>query len=94
MIAENKLPDDGCEDPKLLTQGDLARRLKVSLRQIRRLAKLGLLPRPLMIGALKRWDPDEITAWLKHGAPVRSAWEKWQATRAVGVKDRNKTTVS
>ena len=75
MIAEN-VTDDGCEDPKLLTQGDLAKRLRISIRQVRRLDKSGSLPRPLKIGALKRWDPDEITAWLKRGAPVRSEWEK------------------
>ena len=94
MIAENKLHDDECEDPKLLTQGDLARRLRVSIRQIRRLDTAGALPRPLMIGALKRWDPDEVTAWLKHGAPERSVWEKQRATQAVGVEDVNKSTVS
>ncbi len=78
MIAENKPPDDGCEDPKLLTQGDLAKRLRISIRQVRRLDKSGSLPRPLKIGALKRWDPDEITAWLKRGTPERAEWEKQQ----------------
>ncbi len=77
MIAENlnASQDDGCEDPKLLTPGDLAKRLRVSIRQVRRLDKSGSLPLPLRIGTLKRWDPDEISAWLRRGAPVRSEWE-------------------
>ena len=62
MIAENAPQDDGHDDLKLLTQGDLARRLRISIRQVRRLDTAGSLPRPLMIGALKRWDPDEIAA--------------------------------
>ncbi len=76
MIAENKPQDDGCEDPKLLTQGDLAKRLRISIRQVRRLDKSGSLPLPLKIGALKRWDPDEIDRWVKAGAPERAMWEK------------------
>ena len=75
MIAENKPNENGCEDPKLLTQGDLARRLRISIRQLRRLDKSDSLPLPLKIGTLKRWDPDEISAWLRHGAPARSEWE-------------------
>ena len=84
MIAENQPPDDECEDPKLLTQGDLARRLRISIRQLRRLDKSASLPLPLRIGTLKRWDPDEISAWLRHGAPMRRVWEKQQATQAAG----------
>lgn len=77
MIAENLngSQDDECEDPKLLTQGDLARRLRISLRQVRRLDKSASLPLPLRIGTLKRWDPDEISAWLRCGAPMRSEWD-------------------
>lgn len=84
MIAENKPLNDECEDPKLLTQGDLARRLRISIRQIRRLDKSGSLPRPLKIGTLKRWDPDEIDRWVKGGAPERAEWEQRQATQTVG----------
>ena len=94
MIAQDRPQDDRREDPKLLTQGDLARRLRISIRQIRRLDKSGSLPRPLKIGTLKRWDPDEIDRWVKGGAPERAEWEKRQATQTVGVEDANKSTVS
>ena len=75
MIAK-KLPDDGCEDSRLLTAGDLAKRLRISLRQVYRLDKSGSLPAPLKIGQCVRWDPVEIDRWVRCGAPARSGWEK------------------
>ncbi len=35
----------------------------------------GLVPAPLKIGGCQRWREDEISLWLKCGAPVRSEWE-------------------
>ena len=87
MIVDSKQPDDGCDEPKLLTQGDLAKRLRISIRQVRRLDKSGSLPRPLRLGQCVRWHPDEIDRWLKCGAPMRSAWERQQATQTVGDKN-------
>lgn len=78
MIAENLNghQGDGCEDPtELLTAGDLAKKLRVSLRQVRRLHTSGLVPAPLKIGGCLRWREGEISEWLKAGAPVRSEWE-------------------
>ena len=92
--TENETEQLPIDPTGLLTAGDLAKRLRISIRQVRRLDKSGSLPRSLKIGALKRWDPDEITAWLKCGAPVRAEWEKRQATQTVGVENVNKTTVS
>lgn len=80
MIAETKLPDDGCEDVTLLTARDLAKRLRVSIRQVYRLDKSGSVPRPLRIGGCTRWREDEIFEWLKAGAPVRSEWEQQRDT--------------
>ena len=85
MIAENKLQNDGYDDLELLTAGGLARRLKVSLRQVYRLDKSGSVPAPLRIGGCVRWREDEISEWLKCGAPVRSEWEQ-RATQTVGDK--------
>ena len=75
MIAEN-VTDNGCEDSKLLTAGDLARQLRISLRQVYRLDKSGSLPASLKIGQCVRWDPVEIDRWVKCGAPCRAEWEK------------------
>ena len=85
MIAENKPQDDGCGDPtELLTAGDLARWLKVSLRQIHRMNRSALIPRPLKIGGCTRWREREIFEWMKAGAPVRDKWEQGQAAQTVG----------
>ncbi len=84
MIAENASHDDRCEDPKLLTAGDLAKRLRISRRQVYRLDKSGSLPASLKIGQCVRWDPEEIARWLKCGAPARSAWEKRRPKQTVG----------
>ena len=84
MIAENTPQNDGCEDPKLLTVSALAGRLSVSVRQVHRMDKASLIPAPLKIGGCIRWREDEISAWLKRGAPARSEWEQQQATQTVG----------
>ena len=75
MIAEGKQPDDGLEDVRMLTVADLASCLKVSTRQVYRMNRSALIPAPLKIGGCLRWREDEISWWLKAGAPVRSEWE-------------------
>ncbi|MCZ6652983.1 MAG: helix-turn-helix domain-containing protein [Planctomycetota bacterium] len=72
---------------ELMAVGELARRLRVSVRQAHRMNKAGLIPRPLRIGGVVRWREDEISRWLQSGAPVRSAWEKQGATQTVGGQD-------
>ena len=84
MIAENESPDDGCEGPKLLNVSALAGHLSVSVRQAHRMNKAGLIPAPLQLGGCVRWREDEISAWLKAGAPARSAWEQQQTTQTAG----------
>ena len=60
--------------PQLLTIDQLAERLGVSLRHIRRLIAERRVPY-LKVGWLVRFDPAEITAWLDRNrvAPSRSA---------------------
>lgn len=89
MIAENKPPDDGCEEPiELLTAGGLARRLKVSLRLVRTLHSEALLPAPVMLGRSMRWRGREVGKWIEAGCPSREAWEKQWATETVGNKNK------
>lgn len=87
MIAENEPPGDECEDPKLLTVSALAGCLSVSVRQAHRMNKAGLIPAPLRIGGCTRWREDEISRWLKCGAPERSEWERQRATQTVSGQD-------
>jgi predicted DNA-binding transcriptional regulator AlpA len=46
----------------LLTTADLRALLRVDRRTITRLYKKGVLPRPLLLGGLNRWRPDEVAA--------------------------------
>ena len=75
MIAENKPQDDGNDAPKLLAVSALAGCLSVSVRQAHRMNRSALIPRPLRIGGCVRWREDEISEWLKAGAPCRAEWE-------------------
>jgi predicted DNA-binding transcriptional regulator AlpA len=47
-------------------------RLGCSWRHVLRMADRGLMPWGLKLGALRRWDLDELDAWIKGGCrPVR-----------------------
>ena len=85
MIAASEPHGDGREDPKLLTVSALAGLLSVSVRQAHRMNRAGLLPRPLKIGGCVRWREDEISRWLKCGAPCRAEWEKKRDTELVPI---------
>ncbi len=74
MIAEN-VTDDGCEDATLLTAGDLAKRLRVSLRQVRKLHSEALVPAPVRLGRSVRWRGSEVGKWIEAGCPSRETWE-------------------
>ena len=84
MIAENVPQNDECEDPKLLNVSALAECLSVSVRQAHRMNRAGLIPAPLRMGGCTRWRADEISRWLRCGAPVRSVWEKQRTAPMVG----------
>ena len=76
MIAANKLQDDGLEDENLMTAGDLARRLKVSLRQVRYLKAQGLLLESIMVGRSERWCSSEVTKWIAARCPDCETWKQ------------------
>ena len=76
-----QLPSDPTE---LLTAGDLARRLKVSLRQVRYLKAEGLLPEPILLGRSERWGSAEIAEWISAKCPSRETWEKQLESVRIG----------
>ncbi len=89
VIAENEPQNGGCEDPtELLTAGDLARRLRVSLRQVRKLHSEALLPVPIRLGRSMRWRGSEVGKWIEMGCPSRERWEQRQAAESVGNKNK------
>ncbi len=64
-----------------LSAEELAERLGVSLRHIRQMDSTQLLPKPIRLGRSVRWSVDEISAWMKAGAPDRRRWEQLRARR-------------
>jgi len=61
--------------PLAYSAAQLADRLNVSLRHVRRMDAAGKLPRPVRLGRSVRWPLREIEAWLSAGAPDRRTWE-------------------
>lgn len=62
--------------PLAYSASQLADKLGVSLRHIRRMDSAGLLPKPIRLGRSVRWPADTIHAWVKAGAPDRKRWEQ------------------
>lgn len=59
---------------QLLTARQVAERLGCSWRTIYRNADMGLMPFGVKIGAMRRWDADELDSWIEDGCkPVRRA---------------------
>jgi excisionase family DNA binding protein len=55
---------------RLMTAEDLAARLQVDARTIRRWRKAGKIPAGIEIGnSVVRWPADQIDAWLAQGEP-------------------------
>ena len=64
-----KSSGSGYQEPTAIGASDLARRVGVSLRHVRRMDSMGKIPKPVRIGKSVRWVVSEIEAWLKAGAP-------------------------
>jgi predicted DNA-binding transcriptional regulator AlpA len=82
----------GDRTPPLIGLEDVARRLNVSTTQVSRLRRDGKMLRPIMIGNAYRWDPEELTAWIKAGAPDRKTWEAEKAKAAGRVQQIRRRT--
>ena len=61
-------PPAATADLALLTVGDVARLLKLSQRQIWKLAKAKRLPAPLKLGRSVRWRTVDLARFLEVGA--------------------------
>ena len=57
------------EQIELIDVKDLAKRLKVSDRHIRRMVDDGRIPAPLRIGSAVRWSTKKISDWIAAGCP-------------------------
>jgi excisionase family DNA binding protein len=56
--------------PPLLDVHSVAKLLGCSSRHVRRLADAGKMPRPVNLGALVRWNRQEIEDWIAQGCPA------------------------
>jgi excisionase family DNA binding protein len=57
---------------RLIDAKEVARILGCSWRHVMRLADQGTLPWGVKLGTLRRWDMDQIEAWIRAGCkPVR-----------------------
>ena len=74
---------DVANPTELMTVGDVARSLRLSVRQTWRANAAGLLPRPLKVGKATRWRSEEMTAWVRAGMPERIVWESDGKSRDV-----------
>jgi predicted DNA-binding transcriptional regulator AlpA len=82
--GESKSEEPPCElEPLpqiLLDVDDVAAVLKVSVRQIRRFHRAGIIgPEPAKLGRLLRWSRIELEAWAAAGCPQRADWLKRSA---------------
>ena len=74
----------GHDDPRLLTAGDLAKRLRILLRQVRKLHSEALLPAPIKLSRSVRWRLSEIGEWIQASCPTRTVWEKQLESVRIG----------
>lgn len=61
--------------PFAISAKELAGRMEVSLRHVRRMDSSGQLPRPIKLGKCVRWSVEEINNWIDAGTPNREEWE-------------------
>lgn len=59
---------------RLLRDGELARVMNISKSLVHKRNRMGLLPMPIRIGRVLRWDANEIQAWIDAGLPSREQW--------------------
>lgn len=67
------------EFPLLLTVGDMAAILKVSVRTVWRLRSAHKLPESIEFGGSVRWKGEEVRKWIGDGCPLLSTGDN--ATR-------------
>lgn len=71
MNQQNSIPE---KHRRLGDVKDVATITKQSTRSVTRNADRGLMPTGVKIGALRRWNLDEIEAWIVGGCkPIRTA---------------------
>lgn len=60
----------------LLTVEQTAKALGVGVRTLYTLDGAGKIPAPVRVGGRKRWDAEELRAWIRAECPTRRKWEQ------------------
>jgi excisionase family DNA binding protein len=69
-MSEPAVASPPAEEVRLLDVSAVAQLLSCSTRHVYRLADSGQMPRPRKLGALVRWDREELEKWLSEGCPT------------------------
>jgi len=69
-MSEPAVASPPVEEVRLLDVNAVAQLLSCSTRHVYRLADSGQMPRPRKLGALVRWDREELEKWLSDGCPT------------------------
>jgi excisionase family DNA binding protein len=69
-MSEPAVASPPTEEVRLLDVNAVAQLLSCSTRHVYRLADSGQMPRPRKLGALVRWDREELEKWLSDGCPT------------------------
>jgi len=79
VLNEKELTKDGLS--VMMTVQDLAKLLCCSPRTVYRLADSGRVPPPARLGALVRWNPATVQAWMAAGCPAARTFRRGQNSR-------------
>lgn len=74
----------GANGAELLTAGGVAKCLKISIRQVRKLNAEGLMPKCIRVGRSARWRKTEIEKWVVEGCPDCATLEKTKPAMTEG----------
>ena len=66
-------------EPLLLRADQAARLLNISRSKFYSMHSAGLVPEPIRLVESPRWSIEELTDWIRHGAPSRERWAEMQA---------------
>ena len=65
-------PALSAKERRFIQVREVAARMGCSWRTVLRLADRGAMPRGVKIGGLRRWDADQLEAWIAAGCkPIR-----------------------
>lgn len=67
---------------ELLTVKEVAKRLKVSVRQVWKLNASGQMPKSVRVARSVRWRAADVAAWIGMGCPLRAEFEANREARA------------